>query len=60
MALTDVEVFGIEGPAGPALDAHGIDRIDELLTAAVRAARLVERDPALIAASGHLLGVARA
>ena len=28
--------------------------------AAVRAARLVERDPALIAASGPLLAVARA
>ena len=56
----DVDVFGIEGPAGPALDAHGIDRIDELLPAAVPAARIVERDPALIAASGHLLGIARA
>jgi SAM-dependent methyltransferase len=42
VALADVEVFGIEGPAGPALDAHGIDRIDELLPAAVRAARIVD------------------
>ena len=29
--LADVEVYGVEGPAGPALDAHGIDRIDEFL-----------------------------
>lgn len=57
--LTEVEVLGIEGPAGPALDARGLERIGEFLPAAVRAARIVERDPALIASSGHLLGVAR-
>jgi SAM-dependent methyltransferase len=58
--LRDVEVLGVEGPAGPALDAHGIDRIDEFLPAALRCARIAERDPALINASAHLLGLARA
>lgn len=58
--LSDVAVFGIEGPAGPALRMLGMDRLDELLDSAVRAARLAERDPAVIAASGHLLAVGRA
>lgn len=55
--LREVEVYGIEGPAGPTLRALGMDCIDERLGAAIRAARMVERDPALIAASGHLLAV---
>ena len=55
--LGEVEVYGIEGPAGPTLRALGMDCLDERLDAAVRAARIVERDPALIAASGHLLAV---
>lgn len=58
--LVDVEVFGIEGPAGPTLRALGMDHIEALLPAAVLAARIVERDPALIAASGHLLARSRA
>jgi SAM-dependent methyltransferase len=58
--LRDVEVFGVEGPSGPALDAHGIDRIDAFLQAALRCARIAERDPALINASAHLLGLATA
>jgi ubiquinone/menaquinone biosynthesis C-methylase UbiE len=53
--LRDVQVYGIEGPAGPTLRALGMDSLSERLEAAVRAARIVERDPALIAASGHLL-----
>jgi SAM-dependent methyltransferase len=57
--LTGVEVFGVEGPAGPALDAHGIERIDEFLPSAIECARVAERDPALIAASAHLLGFGR-
>jgi 2-polyprenyl-3-methyl-5-hydroxy-6-metoxy-1,4-benzoquinol methylase len=57
--LRDVEIYGVEGPSGPALDAHGIDRIDEFLESALRCARIAERDPALIAASAHLLGLAR-
>jgi ubiquinone/menaquinone biosynthesis C-methylase UbiE len=58
--LRDVEVLGVEGPTGPALDAHGLDRLEDLLPAAVRCARMVERDPALIAASAHLLAFGRA
>jgi ubiquinone/menaquinone biosynthesis C-methylase UbiE len=58
-AFTRVEVLGVEGPAGPALDAHGIERIDEFLPSAVTAARVLERDPALIAASAHLLAFGR-
>jgi hypothetical protein len=58
--LTSVEVFGVEGPAGPALDAHGFERIDDFLPSAIECARAVERDPALIAASAHLLAFGRA
>jgi SAM-dependent methyltransferase len=58
--LRDVEVFGVEGPSGPALDAHGIERIDEFLPSAIACARIAERDPALIAASAHLLALATA
>ena len=57
--LRDVEVYGIERPAGPTLRALGMDCLDERLDAAVRAARIVERDPMMIAASGHLLAVGR-
>jgi SAM-dependent methyltransferase len=57
--LRAVEVFGVEGPAGPALDAHGIENIDAYLPAALRCARIAETDPALINASAHLLGIGR-
>jgi SAM-dependent methyltransferase len=53
--LAEVTLYGVEGPAGPALDAHGIERIDEFLESAVACARIAERDPALIAASAHFL-----
>jgi hypothetical protein len=55
--LRDVQVYGVEGPAGPTLRALGMEGLDARLDAAVRAARMVERDPHLIAASGHLLAV---
>jgi ubiquinone/menaquinone biosynthesis C-methylase UbiE len=55
--LHDVVVYGVEGPVTNALDAHGMERLDEFLDSAVRGARLVERDPAIIAASAHLLAV---
>jgi ubiquinone/menaquinone biosynthesis C-methylase UbiE len=58
--LEDVSVYGVEGPAGPALDAHGIERIDEFLPSAIACARIAERDPALIAASAHFLAFGRA
>jgi hypothetical protein len=51
----DVAVFGVEGPVWPALDAAAEHA--PLLDAAVRAARLAERDPLLINASAHLLAV---
>jgi ubiquinone/menaquinone biosynthesis C-methylase UbiE len=53
--LRDVAVYGVEGPSGPALDAHGMERLDEFLPAALECARTVERDPRLLAASAHLL-----
>lgn len=58
--LHDVEVYGIEGPAGPTLRALGMSHLEDRLPAAVLAARFVERDPALIAASGHFLAVSQA
>jgi ubiquinone/menaquinone biosynthesis C-methylase UbiE len=57
--FTDTQVFGVEGPAGPTLRALGMDCLDQRLDAAVRAARLVECDPQMLAASAHLLAVAR-
>ena len=58
--VLEAVVYGIEGPTWSALDAHGMDRLDDLLESALVAARAVERDPALMAASAHLLGVGRA
>ena len=55
-----VEVYGVEGPAWPALDAVGDLTFDDLREAALRCARLVEQDPLLLHASAHLLAVARA
>ncbi|WP_245805107.1 methyltransferase domain-containing protein [Amycolatopsis australiensis] len=52
------EVFGVEGPAWPALDAAGTGAFPDRARSALRAARLVERDPRLIDASAHLLAVA--
>ena len=57
--LEHVTVYGVEGPAAPALDNASDDRADAVLASAVRCARLVEEDPALIAASPHFLGVGR-
>lgn len=58
--LAATELFGVEGPTGPALDVHGLDRVEDLLPAAIACARVVERDPALIAASAHFLAFGRA
>jgi ubiquinone/menaquinone biosynthesis C-methylase UbiE len=55
--LRDVQVVGIEGPAWIAADAAGVDRFDEYVESAVRCARAVETDPALLASSAHLLAV---
>jgi hypothetical protein len=48
----EITVFGLEGPAWPALDATNNE---DHIPAALRAARLVETDPHLIHASAHLL-----
>ncbi|MFF5296177.1 class I SAM-dependent methyltransferase [Paractinoplanes globisporus] len=58
--LDNVAVYGIEGPAWPALDAAGLDAFDDLVDGALRCARLVEQDPLLINASAHLLAMAHA
>ena len=55
--LTGVTVFGVEGPAAPALDNAAPAVAAAVMASAVRCARLVETDPALIAASPHLLAV---
>jgi SAM-dependent methyltransferase len=57
--FTGTAVFGVEGPSWPALDSAGLSRFDELAEPALRAARIVERDPRLIDASAHLLAFAR-
>lgn len=53
--LTDVEVLGVEGPAANVLQNAAADAIDNLLPAAVLAARQVESDPNLRAAGYHYL-----
>lgn len=58
--FVDVAVYGVEGPSWPALDAAGDDAFGALCDAALRAARLVERDPHLVHASAHLLAMGRA
>jgi SAM-dependent methyltransferase len=55
--LESVVVFGVQGPMWTVLDAYGIERFDELLPAALLCARAVEQDPAVMAASSHLLAV---
>jgi SAM-dependent methyltransferase len=55
--LRDVGVFGVEGPAWPALDSAGMGGFDARLDAALRCARIVEQDPLLINTSAHLLAV---
>lgn len=55
----DVAVYGVEGPAWPALDAAGHEGFDDRADAALRCARLVERDPLMVNASAHLLAVGR-
>lgn len=58
--LAEVTVLGVEGPSTPALDNVPIDQVDALLPSAIRCARAVEADPALIATSPHFLAIAYA
>ncbi len=60
--LIDVEVFGVEGPAWSLLKAveqSGTTPSDEMFASALTAARIAEPYPELLAASSHLLAVAR-
>lgn len=59
VGLGDVAVFGVEGPSAPALDNLPLDEAERFLGSAARAARLVETDPALMAASPHFLAFGR-
>lgn len=57
--LPEPTVFGIEGPLlSLVTNELAVDR-PEVFEASLRAARLVEDDPAMLAASAHLLGVVR-
>jgi ubiquinone/menaquinone biosynthesis C-methylase UbiE len=61
--FTDVRVYGIEGPAWPVLKGietrPGPPAGPALLESALLAARIAESDPALLAASSHILAVAQ-
>jgi SAM-dependent methyltransferase len=58
--LRAVHVLGVEGPLAPVVIALEREATADLLPPALRVARLLDGDPALVAASPHLLGVARA
>jgi SAM-dependent methyltransferase len=62
--LSEVQVFGIEGPAWSLLKAAeqqpGEGPTDDLIASAMEAARMAEPYPELLAASSHLLAVGRA
>jgi SAM-dependent methyltransferase len=57
--LADPQIFGIEGPLWPLLDAVGAQPADPLFVNALTCARTFETDPAIIGASSHLLAAAR-
>lgn len=57
--LSEVQVYGIEGPAWPALDHADPLSVPALMTAALRCARLLEQDPQIINTSAHLMAIAR-
>lgn len=58
--LRELRVYGVEGPLAPVVVALESRSIADRLPAALRAARMLDDDPALVAASPHLLGLARA
>ncbi|RAG86373.1 class I SAM-dependent methyltransferase [Streptacidiphilus pinicola] len=57
--LDDPELYGVEGPLWPLLASELVEDREDLITAATRAARAAEQDPALLASSAHLLAAAR-
>jgi ubiquinone/menaquinone biosynthesis C-methylase UbiE len=52
-------VYGIEGPLLPLLRSGSFEDRPDYFEAAVRAARLVEDEPTMLAANAHLLAVTR-
>jgi SAM-dependent methyltransferase len=54
------QVFGIEGPSWPTLDAIGLQAFDTYAASAVAIAELLESDSAAISMSAHLLAIATA
>jgi ubiquinone/menaquinone biosynthesis C-methylase UbiE len=63
--LTDVRLYGVEGPTWPVLkgvEAHTGRSLEDspLLESALVAARVAESDPALLPANSHILAVGRA
>jgi SAM-dependent methyltransferase len=58
--LRGVRVHGVEGPLAPMVIALESEALADRLPAALRAARMLDDDPALVAMSPHLLGLARA
>lgn len=62
--ISDVEVFGVEGPTWSLLKAveqqPGPGPTDDLFASVLTAARMAEPYPELLAASSHLLAVGRA
>jgi SAM-dependent methyltransferase len=57
--LNDVRVHGVEGPLATVVLALESESLTDRLPAALRVARLVDDDPALVATSPHLLGLGR-
>ncbi|MEY9872748.1 SAM-dependent methyltransferase [Streptacidiphilus sp. MAP12-33] len=57
--LGEPRVYGIEGPLWPLLASELVEDRDDLVTAALRAARAAEQDLALIASSAHIMAAAR-
>jgi SAM-dependent methyltransferase len=58
--LEEPAVYGIEGPLLGLVSSGLVEDRPDFFEAALRAARLAEDDPALLAANGHLLAVTRA
>ena len=58
--LDDPAVYGIEGPLLSLVTSRLAEDRPDYFEAALRAARLVEDDPAMLAANAHLLAVTRA
>lgn len=57
--LVNVVVYGVEGPSIPALMTMPAEVAEQRVDSVVRAARMLERDPAMISSSPHLLAVGR-